>query len=351
MAKTNNPFAGLLLNRDLIPEAIGSIGGMGYQLADAGTQKHLIFTFKGQPYRMSAFYNNDGKTTLSCQQGYAKDVFSEVALAIQKYCSLGNGGAVEISIPRFPAEDLDELLGYLEEIGASCIQDDSTQGYRLLRLRGRQGDMLTLKVYANGTLQLQGRRAMLAAEVLDMLSTGLDYEAAVNAQIELFKVPLGIKVVQDELEGKWAAAFAHSPSQVKAQLTSALALTKVDIELSDYTPIAFPALRGLEGVMKYELHQAGLEVQKVTSFGEYFEQFPEGMRNYRLKPLVASTVGEPLASEVAKCYTVYNNARHGLAHMGVSLVDTRMLPALGDARTIVFSTFDIIDGFYRSIRQ
>lgn len=349
MAKTNNPYAGLVLNRDLIGEAVQSAGGTSVDIQVAGTQRHICFDIEGKSYRMSAFFNNDGKTTLSKQAGYDEEVFAKVAESIKTICTLGPGGAFELSIPRFPAGDVEQLLEYLVSEGAEIKLDVVDVLGRRVRICGKQGDALNIKYHVNKTLQLQGKRAMLAAMTLDMLSSVLDYESSVKAQLDTFKVPLKIADVEDEFEGRWALAFSGCPPQVKAQLISAMALTKIDIELPDYSPVAFPALRGLEGFMKHKLDVAGLNVKVVDGFGEYFEKNPANHIDYQLRDPHRAFVGDPMAVEIAKCYTEYRKERHGIAHMGVSVVDTRMLPTLLAARDIVFKTLDTIEGYCRTM--
>ena len=240
MAKTNNPYANLLIDRDSIEEAIKAAGGTSFKILDVGTQKHLCFEIEGQKYRISAFFNKDGKTTLSKQTGFDEVIFTKVADSIKTTCAIGPGGRLDLSIPRFPADDLERLLEYLVEQKAEVELDERASLYRRIRLSSKQGDVLTVKHHVNLTLQLQGTRAMLAAMALDMLSSVMDYESLVSAQLETFEVPMKIRDVEDEFEGKWAKAFTRCPTQVKAQLISALALTKLNVKLPDYGPVAFP---------------------------------------------------------------------------------------------------------------
>lgn len=352
MAKSNNPYASLNLHRERIPEAVDAAGGRECQVEQAGTQFHIIFQHEDSPYRMSAFFNNNGSTTLSCCQGADKEVFDYYAEAIKDACSFGTNSSFHLAIPRFPQEHATSLIDALIAEKAEIQSDEQTDGYRMLRLKSPQGDTLTVKYYSNRTLQLQGKHAMLAAIALDKLSTVLDYKSAVEAQLTTFKINLRFEDVEDELEAKWNPVFNRVSNVVRPQLASALALTKLELQLPDYAPIAFPALRGLEGFLKTELESAGFDLSRVGNFGEYFEgdvATSFKMRDIHKNHLDTKFSGIPFAEEFAKCYTKYNKQRHGLFHMGTTALETRTLPDIDTAKAVVAEVFDTIDKFCRNI--
>lgn len=352
MAKSNNPYASLNLHRERISEAVEAAGGMQCQVEQAGTQFHIVFQHEGSSYRMSAFFNNNGSTTLSCCQGANKEIFGYYAEAIKDTCSYGTNSNFHLAIPRFPEEQVTSLINALIAEKAEMHSDETTDGYRMLRLRSPQGDILTAKYYSNCTLQLQGKHAMLAAIALDKLSMVLGYKAAVEAQLTTFKINLRFEDVEEELEAKWNPVFSRVSDVVRPQLASALALTKLELQLPDYAPIAFPALRGLEGFLKTELENVGFDLSRVGNFGEYFEgnvATSFKMRDIHKSHLDTKFSGTPFAEEFAKCYTTYNKQRHGLFHMGTTALETRTLPDVDTAKNVVLEVFDTIDKFCRNI--
>jgi hypothetical protein len=292
---------------------------------------------------MAVYENKDGTTTLS-RLAMDAAVFEKVAEAIRKGCGLGEGGRFDVTIPRFPSESFGSLLEFLAEEKVQTEHDAVEHNYRMVRLRSPQGDKLTIKLFDNATLHMQGRRAMLAAMALDFLSSVLNYERAVAAQLDTFKVDIRLADVYDEIEGRLPAANLRVNDVVRAQLTTALMLSKVNIELPDYAPVAFPALKGLEGFLKAELKKAGLDPAQGATFGEYFEQKAGGVGHQMREPQ-GSHVGEPRASMLAECYTVYSDERHGIAHVGTEPRFTRTLPDLMTAQSIVTKVFRSIEDF------
>lgn len=55
----------------------------------------------------------------------------------------------------------------------------------------------------------------------------------------------------------------------------------------------------------------------------------------------------PKASELAACYTLYRNQRHGLAHMDADPEASRVLPSLELAKDVVFLVFGTIEQFFK----
>lgn len=343
MAKSNNPFKDLNIVRGAMEEVVRAQGGEDYAYEKAGSCFHMSFRLNGAAHKMAVYENKDGTTTLS-RSAMDAAVFEKVAEAIRKGCGLGEGGRFDVTIPRFPGESLGDLLEFLAEEKVQTEHDVVEHNYRMVRLRSPQGDKLTIKLFDNGTLHMQGRRAMLATMALDFLASVLNYERAVAAQLDTFKVDIRLKDIYDEIEARLPAAHRRVNDIVRTQLTTALGLSKVNIELPDYAPVAFPALKGLEGFLKAELKQAGLEPAHGATFAEYFEQKTDGV-GHRMREPQGSHVGELRASMLAVCYTVYSDERHGIAHVGLDAAHTRTIPDLMTARSIVTKVFRSIEGF------
>lgn len=343
MATSNNPYKDLNINRDFMEEIVCARGAEDYSYEKVGNTFQMSFRLEGQTHRLAVYENKHGSTTLS-RLNMDAGVFAQIADAIRDGCGFGNGGRFDVAIPRFAVENLEALLEYLVEQEVEVSRDVSENGYRMVKLKGTQGDGLTIKRFENGTFHMQGRRAMLASMALSFLAEVLNHDQAIKAQLDTFAVKLNLVEIGKEVEGRLPVSFARVSEVVRTQLITALALTKLDIQLPDYSPVAFPALKGLEGFLKTELTTAGLNPPPNCTFGEYFEQNPSGF-GHQMRTLQGQHVGEPVASLLARCYTVFSNERHGIAHLGTEVHNTRILPDLATARTIVTKVFDSIEDF------
>lgn len=342
---TNNPFGKLSINRKGILTTVEDLGATGISYQRTGGNMQLSFTHDGKPFKMAVYENKDGTTTLSAYKGQDMAVFEKVATAIKVGCSLGEAGPFEVSLAKVPGEHSQQLVDYLKS-EATVAHESEEAMYSLLQLRGTQGDVLTIKRYKNGTVQLQGRRAMLAVQAQDFLTNVLPYQEAVQLQIDTFAVPIEAEQVISELAGTLPNSHDKLGQNVRAQFASALTLTKVNIALPDYGAIAFPAVRGLEGFIKAGLGEMGFEVPKRDAFHEYFEQ-GKAAQSFNMRKEAAEKAGEPCATRMAECYTLYYKQRHGIAHMDANPETSRIISSAEEARSIVREVFGLIEKYHQ----
>lgn len=326
MATSSNPFASLNLNRVKIVPCVEVFSGSTVTYGPAGNCFHMSTVYGGKPFKMAVYENKDGSTTLSCLGGQDKTVFGAIASAVSQKCTVSEAARLEVSLNKVPAKSVEELLKYLLSLDPQSHEETSKPHHTQIRIVGKQGDTLTVKKYDNGTLQLQGRHALLASHAMDFLTGVLDYKDAIGLQIQGFDVKISVDNVLHELSGVIPVAIGHLGNTVRAQLASALALTKSEINLADFGGIAFPALRGLEGFLKTEMTNAGFDLKNFKNFGEYFESKVAG--KYDMREMHALMAKEPKATKLASCYTLYKRERHGIAHMDSDPETSRVLTSV-----------------------
>lgn len=344
---SKNPYKSINIDREKMIAAVEALGATDCLYQKAGSSFQLCFTVDKQPFKLAVYENGDGSTTLSKIGTCTQEEYDKFASQIASFCAMGNSRPFEVSIARVPTQHVKDLLGYLKGQGETEIEKDEF-GYHLTKLKGHQGDVLTIKYYANGTIQLQGRWAKLASHAHDFLTNVLPYETSVKAQIDSFHVPITVAQAQGELEARLPLSFGRLGRVVCAQLTSALVLFKVNVQLPDYGAVAFPALRGLEGFIKAQLLEAGFDPAAADSFGEYFKQ-GSAPGSYVMNDVSALHAGEPLASLLAQCYTLYKSERHSIAHMNGDPETSRMVDSMDSARNIVTKVFDTIEHFFSKL--
>lgn len=349
MSKPTNPYAGIAIDRNKMRRAVEQLGAINYDYQQNGGVYQLTCKIDGIDFKLSVHEKNDGTTTLQRVGTHEEELHLRVADQIKNFCQYSAARDFRVSIPKFPAEHALSLIGYLVSEAGSIELEKSENGYILTRMKGRQGDTLTIKRHGNGTIQFQGRWAMLATHAQDFLTTVLPYDKAVQAQIDTFDIKISVDDAHAQTEGKLPYAFEHLNPIVAANLTSALIMTKVEMHLPDYGGVVFPALRGLEGFINTELVNSKLNPAAANNYGEYFEG--NGIKGqYTMKPMVAAHVGEPRCSKLITCYTFYANQRHRIAHMDADPSTSRMIGSLEEARGIVENVFDLINGFYCNLQ-
>lgn len=341
---TNSPFSNLKMNRQSIESVVLSNGYGDFTYKQAGNMFHLTCTKDSKNIKLGVFENKNGTTTLSCLAGQDKAVFAELATIVREQCATGAPGKVDFSMRNVKSDAIAPFLAFLASECVEVNEQQPTDRCKQHRCTGKQGDTLTVNVYTNGTVQCQGAGGMLAAHAIDYLSNVLTFKETIALQLKTFQVEMTVEAALDGLAGSLNKSYPKLGETVKAQFASALALTKVKMELADFGAIAFPALRGLEGVLKSELTNGGFELKKSSDFGDYFERATVGQ--FVMKELHADFTKEPRATELARLYTLFNNQRHGLAHMGADPETSRVLATMDEAKSIVFDVFGSIEHFF-----
>ncbi len=346
MATSSNPFASLNLDRLKIVPCIEVFTGSVVTYGPAGNCFHMGAVYGGKPFKMAVYENKDGSTTLSCLGGQDKTVFGAMASEITSKCTVSEVARLEVSLNKVPEKSVEQLLKYLATLDLKSYDETQKLHHTQIKIVGKQGDTLTVKRYDNGTLQLQGRHALLASYAMDFLTTVLPYKEAIDLQIQGFDVKSSVDNVLHELSGELPVAIGYLGVTVRAQLASALALTKSEINLADFGAIAFPALRGLEGFLKTEMTNAGFDLTNFTDFGEYFESKVVG--KFDMREVHAPVAKEPKATKLASCYTLYKRERHGIAHMNSDPETSRVISSMAEAKSVVTSVFGTIEGFFKN---
>jgi hypothetical protein len=341
---TSNPFSNLSINRETIKQVVADDGYSDFDYKKIGTLFHLSCSKDNKQIKIAVYENKNGSTTLSCLNGQDKVAFAQIATLIAEKCAIGAPEKVEFSVRDFDSNSTPNFFDFLASESIEVTQLNPNQYCTQRRFRGKQGDTLTVNFFTNGTLQCQGQGGMLAALAIDYLGNVLNHKKSIALQLETFKIDMTVDAALDGLAGKLSKSYSKLGETVRAQFASALALTKMKMELADFGAIAFPALRGLEGVLKCELTNAGFDLTRFGDFGEYFESV--GIDQYSMKALHAAKANEPRATELAEIYTLFHKQRHGLAHMRSDPEASRILTTMDEAKSIVHDVFSSIERFF-----
>ncbi|MBF6986483.1 type II toxin-antitoxin system RnlA family toxin [Cupriavidus sp. IK-TO18] len=310
-------------------------------------QYHCSGTLADERFLLNIYANKDGSTTLGFASGGNKELFEVLATEVREKCAYSDKARFELSVPKMNPDMMNNLSDFLAQAEAKVAQTDKGANYELTRYQGRSGDVMTVKQYSNGTVQFQGKYAQVATLVMDFLQNELSLTAFVEKQIAVCNVDIKAKDIVDELKARYPATFDFADEKVKKQFSAALTLEKLDIELEDYSAVAFPALRGLEGIIKQMLIKVGFKPAPKDAIGQYFEQTVVG--KWRLTEANAAHAGIVWTPVLSDAYTVYFNHRHPLFHMESMVETTKTLPSIQDACQIVESVMHCAEHCCQSI--
>lgn len=334
MAK--NPYQKISLQRDLIPECMARNGAEIVDVSkDAKGDEIFSFTHNDTIQKLKLFHLGNGTYTIGYLSGFCKETFNAVAAKLKEECG---GEVVPFNYSKSGlAPKLEEILDFLIHEGATIEDDKRLSTHRQMRLRGVQRDTLSIKAFNNGTVQFQGKNLYLAASLCDYLTNVLDLDDAIASRIEIYSIPLTVQEIKEDFDARApvSSTSIHIRDSVRAQLSSALALTRVEMPIDDQSFIAYPALRGLEGFMKDLLVYAGFNPQPTADFGDY-------IHNNQMRGDQAAHAGEKVTATMNRCYPIWSDQRHRLFHMDAPSNSSRILSS-AEARDLVNRIITLIE--------
>lgn len=332
------------LDRSRIHKCMEDFGveSLIYKQVNASGHHHLRGSYKSAPFLINVFENKNGSTTLGFTAGQDRNLFECLSNVIVSCCSYSEVSNLELSLPNFQQDHLKGLISYLKSESV-IFEEAKTLAYGASQTKwvGPMGDSIIVKCYMNGTVQFQGKNAHLASLLWDYLYNVLSLEDVISKQSKLYSIEVTVEDIRNELAAQIPVAHQFLEETVRKQLSSALMLCKMAIPLEDYSAVAFPALRGLEGFIKQVLLKGGLKPTDKALIGDYFEQKVVGQ--WVLRQDYAEHVGIICSPILSTTYTLYANQRHGLFHMDTNVETSRILGSLEDAKRIVLAVFNTIE--------
>lgn len=311
--------------------------------ATVKSDKHIVYSgkYQGIDYAINFFINKDGKCTIGQTAKFDKTTFEKVAEAIVSGCGYGTKQSLNISIQNIQPDQVTDVVAYLQSQGANVEESVSQALFTEWRIRGPRGDRVVLKHYKTQTFQAQGPHAQVAAWIFEYLVDVLNLEAALDQQRKIYRIPLTVQEVKDELKARIPAVHDYLAEPVRKQFSSAYAFTKVGIELEDYSALAFPALRGIEGFCFQLLRtDCKFDPTQKAQLGDYFEKVGGG---YEMRAPHKTGVQPELKNLLDKSYTFWYKQRHGLFHMDGTVETSRVLSDRAAAVAITSEVLDFVD--------
>jgi ribonuclease HI len=133
------------------------------------------------------------------------------------------------------------------------------------------------------------------------------------------------------------------PEDIKRLLKQSIINLSYYIESEDYSQYVFPALRAIEGHLKYHLGKSGIIVTSKSGF-RVFEK-DEASGGYSLPPKVA--IDDPsVRSNLEECYNFFHATRHTIFHSGDNLGptdSTRIVETKKEADELIYECFRLIN--------
>lgn len=323
-----------------------------------GNRFRLEYNQEGLSNFIDFRYNKNETTTIDISGG-TLDVFKQdLAVAIKDYAVYLTPEASQFENPYFVFEEvqLDDVetvidivlneLGYLK--GPNDPVRSST--YARWTLTSSLNEKVVVSFYPKrGKLVIQGRPLKLFTELYTLFLTLVDVTKIPKVIEQKFSIG---NVQKNDVESLLFTYLPHAlnsgsiPKKVEKVLYQCAYNLHVKNEMFDYTFLAFPSLRALEGHLKHIMKDKGIELEE-----RKFSMFTKNGSKFQLIEEFEAKFGAQELKAVNDCYDFFNKQRNSLFHWDtMDKIDadrTKILENISDAHKIITNTFEIIDSYYK----
>ena len=286
------------------------------------------------------YFRNDSTTTIGARVGKNHVLSQQIGEHVAKECQKKEFLQQPLTLAHITKENWDFLIKHLsEDYGYTVIEGKVPHGLRF-DVKNKGKDQVCLHRYdRKGNFLMQGK----ALEVYSNVAMALceltpDKRQMVEAQLKCYEVK-GVDAEQLLEQVKEAVPSASDllGSTGAAVLAPSLALMRLEIDLPDYSVIAYPAIRALEVYMKALMANHGMPVLNQAGFGNYFNR--DSLKSgVQAKINCAKTV-----EAIEKCYALYNDYRHSLFHAEANPEATRVIEKKDEAVHIVHQVLRLLE--------
>lgn len=343
---------GIFIDREKIVELIRLIGSRQWddftasELTQVGNAQRCEMTANGKVAMLNIFFNNDGTTTIT-PTGKNTDISSVVKSLLEEQCNFsGTSQAKTYSIKKLPKEWTQKVVEYLSSLENVTVEEhsvDTVPIHKAYTFISKFGDRLTVNIYETGTLTLQGKPAYLYGEAITFLSycNDISVDDIVDSINSFHNVNIKTSEVRNDMEVLMPRAYGHIDEMILKLLSPSISLRKVNIKLEDYSCYTFPALRALEGYIKY------LFSLKHVAVGNTFYKIFNG--DVLASNIASKINNDIMQNELERLYVYFRNNRHVIFHTEQILIGTTLIEDKHEADEIINNVINLIESSYANI--
>ena len=238
------------------------------------------------------------------------------------------------ALPHFESKELKSVLDLLKEEHTDTIidsiDDDSKTIYKLRLFK----DKLTITLFKSGNRKIlvQGSNSLLLQMVISFVSELVGIDKIEPILSSTYKIRINSEEVIECLNDLCPVFPPDYPENIKRLVKQSIINLKYHIESEEYSQYAFPALRALEGHMKYTFSKNGIVVAKA------FDMFDKNSNNCYVLKSTCGISDAATKKKLEEYYNFYSATRHSIFHFGdiIGTTDaTRMIETKAAADEII----------------
>jgi len=319
-----------------------------------GCVKHHIKSGNEIISKLNIYYLDCGKTTVTWQECTNKVVSEKIAKHIIDYCTYEEKLNVSIYINNLDVHNLTLLLEYLVDYcGASIEIEKNLANGKQYKIKSIYGDSVYLNHFKNKSFNVQGTSGLMKSQVVEGLSAYLTYSEIVDATLDSYKVKdLGKGIIEELFIARLPVASGELNDTIKCIIMPVFVLERLEIGEHanfDYSFMAFPLLRGLEGCIKEIFGKFGIHTGTNIG-GQYQDHSNSGTFSLieKNKILINNSV---IIAVLDVLYNYHKKNRHAIFHVDDTIITTRIIEDPNVAKSLINETFELIEKSYTAIKE
>ncbi|GGD40952.1 hypothetical protein GCM10012288_13780 [Malaciobacter pacificus] len=347
-------FKNLYLKRELIIDAINSYSDNTNFVKEEGSakdRKNYIINSEGKEVKIGIFFKSCGETTLNPKIGKNQEIGTNIATHIKEYAKMSEFSQKNITFSNknIIDENFDLLLEFLkEQFTVKEPLDVNGKGKQYIINNELGQDSFSIIRYNNKNTFFQGKPLGIFLEIYSLLTELLNLEDIIIVNEEVYKIEIDKNNVKEELSCFLPRSYDYIDDTNKKILQTSLTLKKIDIDLPDYTPFAFNALRGLELYMKRVLLDNGVETTRKGNFKDIFTEI-SASRFVLTQNAESKIANTNICNKLNECCSYYSTHRHPLFHSDPRPEISRIIEDKQEADRIITKTLELIERTYCEI--
>lgn len=257
-------------------------------------------------------------------QGHSNNPYNDKADLLAKNALKGERkmikGANSFLVHNFHKQDIDIIIGLILEENAEykAIRTDILGGEQIKLKIGNKHTMI--KMYNNNKLLVQGKPNMPYQVVFTYISELLGEKKAVPLVKQAYRISVDLGALDNNYNNFCPNIPPEYNSSIITLMRQAIINLNGYFEAEEYGQYAFPALRAMEGHIKYLFDK--VQIRVIDKFNHFTGNEANG---YSLKP--DFDVKSPYKDHIEQCYNFYHKTRHKIFHFGdiIGRADNTML--------------------------
>lgn len=247
------------------------------------------------------------------------------------------------SVPYFKKQDFDALIELMQEADPNVQFTYTDVGTKHVYRFTYGKDNVTVSLFKSGNKKLlvQGKNTFLFQVIAAYIVEAEDGCSVEQILGSAYRLSIKKDEINDAFSMIEATLKPDCPEGIKRLIRQSLVNLKYYVDAEDYSQYAFPALRALEGHIKYLIQSTGRIVGR--SFDCFNKDTATNM--YFYTPPIADSV-KKLAIET--CYNYYKSQRDTTFHFGDILGaadSTRAMTKKEDADEIIKECLRLISNY------